>query len=84
VARISRTYLPIKANISFSMDAFDHAPLVLPKMEDHISLTFYGLSVEAHCQDVVGFMSIRVLNIKAANASKMNCDIPMSILYDYQ
>jgi len=38
VARISRTYLPIKAVISFWMDVCDHAPLILPKMLDQISL----------------------------------------------
>jgi len=37
VARISRTYLPTQAAISFYyMDAFDQAPLILPKMQDQI------------------------------------------------
>jgi hypothetical protein len=39
VGRLSRTYLPIKAVISFFMDVGDHAPLILPKMLDQISLT---------------------------------------------
>jgi hypothetical protein len=39
VARISSTYMPIKAVISFFMDVCDHAPLILPKMQDLISLT---------------------------------------------
>jgi len=38
VARISRTYLPIKPAISFFMDVCDQAPLILPKMQDQISL----------------------------------------------
>jgi len=48
VARISSTYLPIKAAISFSMDAFDQAPLILPKMQDQILLTLCWRSVDAH------------------------------------
>jgi len=47
VARISRTYLHIKAAISFFMDAFDQAPLILPKMQDQISLTLCWHSVDA-------------------------------------
>jgi hypothetical protein len=47
VARISRSYLPIKAAISFFMDAFDQAPLILPKMQDQISLTLCWRSVDA-------------------------------------
>jgi hypothetical protein len=47
VARISRTYLPIKAAISFFMDAFDQAPLILLKMQDQISLTLCWRSVDA-------------------------------------
>jgi len=82
VARISRTYLPIKAAISFFMDVFDQAPVILPKMQDQISLMLCWRSVDAHFQDVVGRVSIRVLHIKVANTPKMNCDIPMSILYD--
>jgi hypothetical protein len=39
VARISRTYLPIKAVISFFMDACDRAQLILPKMQEQDSLT---------------------------------------------
>jgi len=39
VARISRTYLPIKATISFFMDAYDEEPPKLPKMPDQISFT---------------------------------------------
>jgi len=34
VAGISRTCLPIKAAIFLSMDACDHGPLILPKMQD--------------------------------------------------
>ena len=47
MARISRTYLPIKAAISFFMDAFDQAPLILPKMQDQILLTLCWRSVDA-------------------------------------
>jgi len=47
VARISCTYLPIKAAISFFMDAFDQAPLILSKMQDQISLTLCWRSVDA-------------------------------------
>jgi len=47
VARISRTYLPIKAAISFYMDACDQAPHILPKMQDQISLTLCWCSVDA-------------------------------------
>jgi len=32
-------YVPIKAAISLFMDACDHAPLILPKMEDPKMLT---------------------------------------------
>jgi len=39
VARIYCTYLPTQAAISFFMDACDQAPLILPKMQDQISLT---------------------------------------------
>ena len=38
MAGISHTYLPIKAAISFFMDAWDQAPLILPKMQDQQSL----------------------------------------------
>jgi len=38
VARISRTYLPIKAAIFLLMDASDEAPLIIPKTQDQISL----------------------------------------------
>ena len=84
VAGISRTYLPIKAAISFCMDAFDQAPLILPKMQDQILLTLCWCSVDAHFQDGVGRVSIRVWHIKAANTPRMNRLIPMSILYDKQ
>ena len=47
MARISRTYLPIKAAISFFMDAFDQAPIILLKMQDQISLTLCWHSVDA-------------------------------------
>jgi len=33
VAEISCTYLPRKAAISLFMDAWDQAPLILPKMQ---------------------------------------------------
>jgi hypothetical protein len=82
MARILRTYLPIKAAIFFFKDAFDQAPLILPKMQDQILLTLCWRSVDAHCQDVVGRVSIRVLHLKAANTPKMNRDIPISILYN--
>jgi hypothetical protein len=39
VARISRSYLSIMAATSFFMDAVKQAPLILPKMQDPISLT---------------------------------------------
>jgi len=39
VARISRTYMPVKAVISFVMNICDHPPHILPKMQDQISLT---------------------------------------------
>ena len=39
MARIYCTYLPIKAAISFIMGACDQAPLILPEMQDQISLT---------------------------------------------
>jgi len=82
VARISRTYLPIKAAMSFFMDACDQAPLILPKMQDQISLTLCWRSVDAHSQVVVGRVSMLVLHIKVANTSSMNRDIPMLIFYD--
>jgi len=44
VARIYGTYLPTKAAISYVMDAWDQAPLILPKMHDQISLTLCGRS----------------------------------------
>jgi len=64
------------------MDAFDQAPLILPKMQDQISLTLCWRSVGAHFKDVVGRVSIRVLHIKAANRPEMKSDVPMLILYD--
>ena len=39
MARISCTYLPIKAAISVFMDVCDQAPLIILKMQDQISLT---------------------------------------------
>jgi hypothetical protein len=39
VARIYCTYLLIKAALSFFIDACDQAPLILPKMQDQISMT---------------------------------------------
>jgi hypothetical protein len=78
VARISHTYLPIKAGTSFLMDSCNQAPLMLPKMQDQISLTLF----DVHFQDVVGRVSILVLHIKVANTSKMNCDVAMSIFHD--
>jgi len=77
VARTSHTYLPIKAAISFFMDVCDQAPLILPKMQDQISLTLCW----RYFQDVVGRVSMPVLHIKAAITSKMNRDVPMSIFY---
>ena len=77
MARISRTYVPIKAVIFFIMDAFDQAPLILPKMQDQISLMLCWHSGDAHFPDVVGPVSIRFLHIKAANMPKMNHDIPI-------
>ena len=47
MARISRTYLSTTAAISFFMDSFDQAPLILPKMQDQISLTICWHSVDA-------------------------------------
>jgi hypothetical protein len=47
VARISHTYHPIQAAMSFYMDACDQAPLILPKMQDQISLTLCWRSVDA-------------------------------------
>ena len=82
VARISHTYLPIKASISIFMDACDQGPLILPKMQDQISLTLCWRSVDAYFQDVLGRVSMLVLHIKGANMSKMNSDIPMSIIHD--
>jgi len=32
--RVSSTYLPIMADISSFMDAYDHAALIKPKMQD--------------------------------------------------
>jgi len=115
VAGISRTYLPIKAAMCCFMDARDQAPLILPKLQDQISLTLCWCSVDAlltlcwrsvdalltlcwrsvdalltlcwrsvdaQFQDVVGRVSMLVLHIKAANTSKMNCDLPILIAYD--
>ena len=64
------------------MNACDQAPLILPKKQDKISLTLCWRSVDTHFQDVVGRVSMLVLHIKAANTSKMNCDVPMLIFYD--
>jgi len=64
------------------MDACDQAPLILPKMQHQISLTLWWRFVDAHFQEVVGRVSMRILNIKAAKTSKINRDIPMSIFYD--
>ena len=47
MARISRTYLPIQATKSFFMDSCHPAPLILPKMQDKISLTLCWHSVDA-------------------------------------
>jgi len=41
VVAISRTCLPIKAAISFIMNACDQAPLILPKMQDQKLLKLY-------------------------------------------
>jgi len=70
------------AAISFFMDACDQAPLIVPKMQDQISLTLCWCSVDTHFQDVVGRVSMLVLHIKAANMSKMNRGVPMLIFYD--
>jgi len=75
------------------MDTFVQAPLILPKMQDKMSLklgwrtvdalmTLWWGSVDAQFQDVVWCMSIRALHKKVANTPKMNRDIPMSILYN--
>jgi len=64
------------------MDACDQAPLILPRMQDQISLMLCWGSVDANCQDVVGRVNILVLHIKAANTSKMNRDVPMLMFYD--
>jgi len=64
------------------MDAWGQAPLILPKMQDQISLTLCWRTVDAHFQDVVGRVSMLVLHIKAAYTSKMNHDVPMLIYYD--
>jgi hypothetical protein len=66
------------------MDAFDQAPLILPKMQDQISLMLCWHSVDTHFQNVVGRVSMRILHIKAPNSSKMNRDVPVSIFYDEQ
>jgi len=63
------------------MDAFDQAVLISPKMQDQILLTLCWRFVDAHLQDVVGHVSMRVLHIKEANMPKMNRDTPMTILY---
>jgi len=63
------------------MVACDQAPLILPKMQDQISSTLCWRFIDAHFQDVVGHVSIFVLQIKAANTSKMNRDVPMLIFY---
>jgi hypothetical protein len=81
VSRISRTYLRIKAAISFFVDACDQTPLILPKMQDQILLTLCACSDNAHVQDVVSHMRISNLHIKAANTLNMNLEVLMSIFY---
>ena len=41
-------------------------------------------SIYAHCQDVVGWECLFVLITKAANTSKLDCHVGMSIFYDQQ
>jgi hypothetical protein len=45
-------------------------------------LTLCWLSVVAHIQNVVSRVSMLVLHINAADKTKMNHDVPVSILYN--
>jgi len=51
------------------MNACDQAPLILPKMQDQISLTLCWRSVDNDFQDMVGCVSMRGLHVKAANTA---------------
>jgi hypothetical protein len=64
------------------MYACDQAPLMLPEMQNQMSLTLRWRSVESYFQDVVGRVSKCVLHIKAANKSKMHRNVLMSIFYN--
>jgi len=41
-------------------------------------------SVDAHFQDVVGHLLVFILITKAAKTSKLNCNLPMSKIYNYR
>jgi hypothetical protein len=129
VTDIFQIYLPIHVAKLWFIDACYRTPLILPQMQDPISLTLHWRScsrfsrdrfpcffcneggqcyvsdctwpvttpdnqryttndhwhsIHTHVQDVVGHVCQFVSIIEVATTLKMDCDIPISLLYHHQ